>query len=152
MVDSKLNNPLIESNHGKIDLSKALELRLKNNLSYAEIAKYFDCSPSAVCQRFKGLLDVDPDELRAYKEHRADVFAGLGSKILNSLDVKKLPEQVKVTQAAILYDKERLERGQSTSNVFSVSASLANMERIKAEIEQLERSIGVDKSNYDGDN
>ena len=38
----------------------------------------------------------------------------------------------------------RLEKGQSTSNIFSVSAALADVERIQEEIKRLKQSIGFD--------
>jgi len=52
--------------------------------------------------------------LNDYKNHRADVFAGLGMRLITSVtdaDIKKAPMGTRVLAAAQLYDKEQLERG-----------------------------------------
>ena len=62
---------------------------------------------------------VDQGQVESYKQHRADLLAGIQSRILSTVtddDIKKANLYQRVTAAAILYDKERLERGQSTSN------------------------------------
>lgn len=84
-------------------------------LSYSEIGKLAGCNSSNVYHRFKAAGYV-PEHLKAYKDNRADVFSWWQSKILNSInedDIKRAPLQSKVVAAGILYDKERLERGQA---------------------------------------
>ena len=57
---------------------------------------------------------IERKALNEYKDHRADVFAGLGMRLLSSVtdaDIKKAPMGTRVLAAAQLYDKEQLERG-----------------------------------------
>jgi len=64
-----------------------------------------------------GLIQSDIDD---YVEHRATILQGLQAKILKSIDlpaIQKTPASQRVVMAGILYDKERLERGQSTDIV-----------------------------------
>lgn len=99
-----------------ISLEQMIELR-KKNLSHEQIAKIVGCSPANVTQRLKGM---DIQDIELYKQNRADVFALLQQQIINSItpeDIKKTSASQRVTMAAILYDKERLERGQSTANI-----------------------------------
>ena len=76
---------------------------------------------------------IDPNHARDYKEHRADILAGLQSKILNCIDdekLKKAPAGTLTLMACQLYDKERLERDLSTSNVASVMADVAALRKL----------------------
>jgi hypothetical protein len=89
-------------------------------------------------------------EVEPFKRHRAEILAGKQAEILKSLtneELKKASVYQRVGMFGILYDKERLERGQSTQNV-----AYAEMERemseIDREIEVLEAELGktVDNS------
>jgi hypothetical protein len=65
--------------------------------------------------------------VEAYKANRGDILAGIQERIIHTLtdaDIKKASMLQRVTAAGILYDKERLERGQSTSNQASVESIL----------------------------
>ncbi len=57
---------------------------------------------------------------KQYVNHRPTVFAHIQRIILNSItdaDIKKANLRDKIVSAGILYDKERLETGQSTQNI-----------------------------------
>ena len=85
------------------------------NLSYSEIAKLAGCSKTNVIQRFQH-IDFTPHRVKAFKDNRADLFALMQARILNSVtdeDIQKAPLNLKVVSAGILYDKERIERGQA---------------------------------------
>jgi len=115
-----------------VDVSSALDLRLNHHLSYSEIAAIQGVSPQAIHGRIKNLLP--PDELNVYKDHRADILAGLQAKILSHLDDDRLSKASAyqlVGSAGLLYDKERLERGMSTANLASLTADIASMKRTK---------------------
>ena len=92
-----------------------------------EIAETVPASPqlvSAVMQRY----GITPNQSKSFKEHRADIFAGMQAKILEHVDddrLKKAPAGSLVLAACQLYDKERLERDLSTSNLASVHADIA---------------------------
>lgn len=99
----------------KIDHGKTIALA-KRGMSRSEIAKIQGCDKSnitRVLQRY-GVIQRHMDN---YTSHRASILAGLQDRILQSIthsDVQKTPASQRVVMAGILYDKERLERGQST--------------------------------------
>jgi hypothetical protein len=118
----------------KIDIKKAIEMRLKG-VSCADIGKLFGCSRQAVHQALKPYVDTDGLDLEVWKEKRADILASKQATALQALDaedIKKASPKDKALIFGILYDKERLERGQSTSNVsvlFQVSEEAENLQR-----------------------
>ncbi|MBW2600022.1 MAG: hypothetical protein JRC60_08130 [Deltaproteobacteria bacterium] len=83
------------------------------------MAKLVGCSKPNVIER----LQTAGKEIEAtnnYKKHRADTFANMGSRLINSFtpgDIKKMSGLQKATAVGIFYDKERLERDLSTDNV-----------------------------------
>ncbi len=108
-----------------VDVSSALDLRLNHHLSYAEIAAIQEVSPQAIHQKIKNLLP--PAELDTYKNHRADILAGIQARLLRAVDddrLDKTPVGSLVLAACQLYDKERLERGMSTSNMAMIHADI----------------------------
>jgi hypothetical protein len=84
-----------------------------------EIAESVKCSKqlvSNVLQRY----GIEPNTVDSYKNNRAEIFAGLQDKILKTVDIDDIKEASvlqRITSAGILYDKERLERGQTTQNI-----------------------------------
>ncbi len=102
----------------KINLSKAIELRAKG-LSYEDIGKHFDCTRQAVQDALSRYMPPEVN-VRAFVDNRAVILAGKQEMLLNGLteaEIKKMPPYTRVTCFGILYDKERLERGQSTANI-----------------------------------
>jgi transposase len=102
----------------KVPVEKLLKWR-KQGLSYSEIGKMIGRSKQAVHQRLQSYIDAI-DNLPAFKENRADIFAIHQQRLLNSLtddDIKRMPPGSRLTGFGILYDKERLERSLSTENV-----------------------------------
>lgn len=116
----------------KLDRAKVMELA-EQGLKTVDIAKHQGVAPSTI---FRFLQQTEPDRLalEAFKKDRGDVFArlsmkslGLQDKILGTFDdalVAALKPHEKGSllhalniQAGTLYDKERLERGQSTQNL-----------------------------------
>lgn len=109
----------------KIDVAKAIELRMKG-LSYRDIGLYFNCSHSSVAERLKPYIQGDEIDLEAYKTHRADLMTLKQAQVMGALtieDIEKASAKDKALVYGIFYDKERLERGQSTSNVAVILAS-----------------------------
>ena len=96
----------------------------RQGLTYDEIGKRVGLSKWSVWQRFKTAGYIS-EHLQAYRDSRADVLAYYQQQILSSLseaDLKKASLQVKIMAFGILYDKERLERGQSTSNISAITS------------------------------
>lgn len=107
-------------------------------LSTYQIAKVVDCNQSTV-HRFLEKIRPDLQALQPYKEGRADILALLQAKnisiqerLLERLEDDGLlraltPQQLSGivfalnSQHGTLFDKERLERGQSSQNISVVS-------------------------------
>jgi len=118
----------------RVDKSKALSLKLNNNLSYKQIAEIQGVTPQAIHSAIKDLLPTP--ETKTYKEHRADILANIQYKLLSQLDsdrLKKMPAASAVLAACQLYDKERLERGMSSENIQLIHADIAKIKgQVKA--------------------
>lgn len=106
---------------GKLDLERVAELRIKNGLSHREIGKMLGVDSSTVCRALKrlGLESDDIDHTKCFKTYRADILASRQLQILENLTDEKLAKASARDLAIVfgtLYDKERLERGESTQN------------------------------------
>lgn len=115
-----------------IPIEKIIKYR-KQGLSINEIGDLVGISKQAVYQRLQPYLH-ELDTLEDYKTHRADIIALKGKEILKHLDSNRL-EKASAYQLAgmygILYDKERLERGESTQNVASVHGDIESIRALK---------------------
>lgn len=129
----QLDNLPAKRKHGggaaeKIDLQKALELRLKG-VSFQDIANHFKCSKQAVQLRLKPYVAKQDIDTETYKKNRADIFANKQAAVLAALtdgDLKKIVDKspmAAVTLFNSLFNNERLERGQSTQNTAVLMAS-----------------------------
>ena len=162
-----------QRNARKLDRTKAVELA-EQGLSTADIAQHQGVAPSTVF-RFLQQTKSERYALKVFKKERGDVFARLAAKSLNlqeaivdSLDesvVSALKPHEKGSllhalniQAETLYDKERLERGQSTENL-SIFAKLLttaegelgrpnNSQRSKSQACIVESQRGSGKQNW----
>ena len=150
--DSQENLPtLIEKPDTTIPIAKIIEYRNKN-LSYAEIGKLLGCSMQNAHERiqaYKGSID----HLKAVKDNRADTLAVVGDTILNSLsagDIKKSTAYQKVGMYSLLYDKERLERGQSTENIGYYDYT-KGLDKVIEERDRLQLELGMTPQEIDAD-
>lgn len=120
----------------KLDRKKVVDLH-KKGLSTEEIAKHQGVAPSTVW-RFLQQTKPEQQALEQFKKNRADVLARIQAKsldtqerILDTLDDAVLSELSPSQKSGLLmslnaqsgtaYDKERLERGESTQNISTVS-------------------------------
>ena len=111
-----------------VDKSSALNLKLNKNLSYGQIAAIQGVSPQAVHKALKSLMPGP--ECKTFQDNRADILSGLQIKLLSQVDnarLKKISVRDAVVSAAVLYDKERLERGLSTGNFAHITADLESI-------------------------
>lgn len=123
-----------------VDVSSALDLKLNHHLSYKEIAAIQKVSPQAIHQKIKNLLP--PAETETFKNHRADILAGMQAKLLRELDDERLQKASAyqlVGSFGLLYDKERLERGMSTANFSSITADIAEIKRMRKADDPVEK-------------
>lgn len=108
----------------KIDTKEAIKLKLKG-VSTTAIAKMQGVSQPAMSKRLKPLLDCIPNSgyMAEYQDNQADILDALASGIIASVSKKDLSRASllsKVNSMAVLIDRSRLIRGQSTSNSVSV--------------------------------
>jgi len=100
-------------------INKLIQQKLENpNLSHKQLGKLNGISSPAVTALFKR-HNVDIEQLEQFREHRADLLTLHQERVLSSItaeDLKKASARDKAIVFGTLYDKERLERGQSTSN------------------------------------
>ena len=136
----------------KVNVAAALDLQLNHGLSYAQMAPILGVTPAAIHKRIKHLL---PDEnTQYYQDHRANILSRVQLELLSQVDARRLKKvniRDAVISAGILYDKERLERGQSTANADMriLSVTLAELD---AQEKELRESLpGVTEAGDDGD-
>lgn len=110
--------------------AKAVSLRLKG-LTYDEIAQLIGVSHTLIVsnlQPFEKIL-ANPETIQAYRENEADlidavrqqVLAAIATQLGDSERVKKLDIMRLTNLFGVLFDKMRLLRGQSTSNIHALS-------------------------------
>jgi len=126
-----------------IPIESIIEYR-KKGLTTREIATLLNCSHPNIVQRLQ-TVTADVDSLDSYKIHRADILALNGRRLLSHVTDEKLQKASAYQLAGmygILYDKERLERGQTTANVgyADYTRSVAEMDK---EISRLEAELGA---------
>lgn len=128
----------------RLNREKVSELA-KQGMSTADIAQHQGVAPSTV---FRFLQQTTPERhaLERFKKERGDVFARLAAKsldlqerIVDTFDdavVNALPVHQKGSllhtlgiSAGILFDKERLERGQSTNNISVLGRMIVEAEK-----------------------
>ncbi len=95
-----------------------LELK-QRGLSHAQIAKIMDCSRQNVDYLVKQ-YGQELAVVETFKKNRADPLVAKQSQLLTALTpekIEKMQGRDLVVSLGILQDKERLERGQATSNL-----------------------------------
>lgn len=125
-----------------VDLNKTLSL-IKSGFTYEEIGKLFGVGATTVLHQVQTYIN-DGINLDFFKQHRADIFASKQAQILKSLSQKKIEKATAYQltgMMGILYDKERLERGQSTQNIAYADMS-REMKDMDKEIKALEADLG----------
>jgi len=103
----------------RYDADKIVELSKTTNLTQDQIAKLHDVERSTV-SKVLARYGLEKRNIDDYINNRPEILAGLQDKILQSItidDIKKAPAAQRTMMYGILYDKERLERGQSTDNI-----------------------------------
>ena len=130
----------------RVDLSKAIKLILVKGVPQADVARAMGVSHQAINQAvkpFKALLDA-PLPTQAYNDRKEDILDAAMSKLLvHSVapeKIKKASTYQLVGSFGLLFDKQRLIRGESTSNFDIRSQSVylgREIERIKQELSDL---------------
>lgn len=110
-----------------IPIELILDYTQNKGLDYTQTAKLLGCTKGNVSERLS-TIGLGVGNLNKYKSNRADVLASYQLLFLNSIR----PDQLKraslsqlVMAFGIMFDKERLERDKSTSNVAYADMSKA---------------------------
>ncbi len=116
-----------------IPLHKIVELKQKN-LTLEQIAQLLGCTKENVHARLKHVEDFE--EFTKNPDVKFEVLQYRLYKSLTGDEIKRMQPFQRITGMAILEDKKRLIRGKSTENVniFSLSASIADLEKKQAEL------------------
>ena len=116
--------PQQEPWHKGITIDKIVELKITNpNLTQEQASQILNCSKANIIDhlaRHNISWRAIKDNLNKYKNNRADILALKGQMLIDNLSyerIKELNVKDSVWSYAVLYDKERLERDKSTSNV-----------------------------------
>ena len=130
------SNEVVRREYGKI-LTKVLKLRFVDHLSYTDIEAVMkkggklqisDDSIRDMCEEFSPLM-ADPEKVAAFKAMEPNLLDGARMLMVQGM-VEQLsnPERRQTLDLSrltygygILYDKQRLERGESTANVRTLS-------------------------------
>jgi len=119
----------------KIDLPLALRLRIKDGLTTEQIAERFDCSPQAVrlaFSRFICLTD-NPEELEAYRAHKAGLFETLEQALIERLLKETISGRASIGDLArgldVVSKHVRLLAGQSTQNIGLLVQTLGDVHK-----------------------
>jgi hypothetical protein len=98
---------------------KAIELKINNPaLTATEVSEITDRDPSNVYRIWKN-YGIDTKKVNNYKKLRADILAETQATIIehiSEVDFSKAGLRDKAIAFGVFFDKERLERNQSTAN------------------------------------
>ena len=120
------------------DLGKLITLRYQNGLSYREIAKVVGVDDSAVftrLQRFEALFDVGTAG-QAFEARESGLLAGIRAELLAHVvkamsdEKTKLSPYQAVGMYGLLFDKQRLLDGKSSSNLALLTRMLEGSQPI----------------------
>lgn len=118
------SNQVTKQKYVKFDHARALQLRIREKLTYEEIAERLNTTPAHVCNSLKKFLKYleEPGDLYAYQENKPDLLETMELKLLtylhDLLSEKKCASVKDVSLALkVVSELVRLNKGQSTSNV-----------------------------------
>lgn len=124
-----------------VPLEDIIEYRNKG-LTLQEIADLTGRCKQTIHERLE-TAGYNPERLKNFTKNRADMFAHIQSQLLNSLTPEAINAMLphhRVLSSAILFDKERLERGKSTSNV-SVVEIQGSIEDLRRQAESIRSTL-----------
>lgn len=135
-------NELVKN--GRIPAMPVLLANLQAGLTVNEIAKLHGVSASGVYQAIRK-HGIDVRALQVYKERRADLLAHTAMRIHENMSEDKIKSaslRDLATSLNIVHNAERLERGQSTSNV-NMAALMGNLKELEEAEKRLEKELGI---------
>jgi len=140
MKGANTKSAIIEKTRAIIALAKR-----KPELSQRELAKELKVSRNTVSKALDKVSDYQ-GEIELFRKQRGDILDDKQRLILDAINSKKVGEaklRDLAVAAGILFDKNRLERNLSTSNITSWCAIVAESHRRKPEEKGLESANRV---------
>jgi predicted DNA-binding protein YlxM (UPF0122 family) len=112
-----------QKHKGYVNVSEALKLRLKHNLSYEELGERYGVTKQAVHQalrKFSIIIDR-PESIGDFNAVRSDVLTAVEFKLIESLLDQEKHKDASLNNVAYAYQTifhaNRLEKGESTNNI-----------------------------------
>lgn len=127
-----------QSHRGRLDVGKALKLYL-GGTKEVDIARLHGVTKQSVNQALKPFKEIikDPAQINAFEASRDAMLSGGMMRLLTSaLDPRTIKKSSTLQLASaygILFDKQRLVRGESTENVSIKSITM----HLKGELDRL---------------
>lgn len=133
MIEKPLSMPRPPSSRTKLQ-QKIIKIKQAHPaLNKNQIAAVAGCHHVHVGRTLKA-YGIIKGKVNNYISNRAMILAGVQQRLLASItdaDIKKTPVGSRILAVSQLFDKERLERGQSTANVaydaHTISASVSEL-------------------------
>ncbi len=132
----------------KIDLSEALIMYFRHNMSYTKIGKHFGVSRNAVSMALKALVKQigDPALNEAFAAKKVEALSAAERILYQALTDPKKIADASLNNVAFTFkvvnDANRLEKGLATSNV-DVHGLTGGIEARSARIEQLKNQLAL---------
>lgn len=101
-----------------VDPAKVAEL-LAKGCSHGQVAKICGVSRQAISSLVKNHA-LDPEAVAHFRKHKGAIMDAMQARLIGSItdsDVARMPPRDRILAFGILYDKTRLEKGESTSNI-----------------------------------
>jgi hypothetical protein len=127
-------------------------------MTYDMIAKQLGCPKSTLHCALKPFLQIidQPEAVAGYKANKADILEATQMSLLTEFSDTEKRKKATLGNVAYAVDKLdnmiRLERGQSTSNIATLTEyrdSAREAQRIREEIARLEAELGIEGGNLD---
>ena len=104
-----------------VDLAACLKDRYHHRMTYQQIAEKYGVSKQCIHAKLQNFQEQlgDPEELRGFQDVEAEIQAAIKRKYSSHLltaDTAKMSPKDAAMVYGIMYDKNRLQTGQSTSN------------------------------------
>lgn len=146
-IDTPINKP------NRVDIGKALKMRIEKGMTYEEIGNQFGVSKEAVYQGLKAFKNIisKPEEVQAYDKNRDYVISAAQYELLVAAlhpeRVNKSSTLQLTTAFSQLFDKQRLIRGESTDNINIKSITQHLVDKIREREDRIASLSACNDSN-----
>lgn len=123
----------------EFDVLKAVKLRMEKGLSFKSIGKLLKVSPQAVQTRLKRLGEAfnDPQQVAVLKAHEPVMIDGIRALLLERMgtvlgdNTSKISFSQLALGYAIMLDKARLIRGETSGGIQQITALIIAAHKVK---------------------